>query len=144
MTESKFSDAENRLVRETPDSESEEVLWRGSYSGKDMTGAWISLAIVTFALLLVMLLIPALRGKSLAWLGFLVVVLVGWSGALVKMVYHKLGQFYEITNQRLKHREGILVRSNNRIEMIDIDDVSYRQGPIQALLNVGDYHHPFQ
>ena len=35
------------------------------------------------------------------------------------------------------HRDGILVRQMDRIEMIDIDDVSYRQGPIQILLNVG-------
>ena len=138
MTESKSSDPNNRFSHDASDSDPEEALWSGNFSGKDMTGAWISLAILTVALLIVMLLIPALRGNSLAWLGFLVVILVAWLGAVVKMFYHKLSLYYEVTSQRLKHRDGILVRSNNRIEMIDIDDVSYRQGPIQALLNVGD------
>ena len=45
---------------------------------------------------------------------------------------------YELTSQRLKHREGILVRSMDRIELIDVDDVMYKQGPIQAMLGVGN------
>ena len=38
----------------------------------------------------------------------------------------------------MKHREGILFRKIDRIELIDIDDVNYRQGPIQAILGVGN------
>ena len=45
---------------------------------------------------------------------------------------------YVLSNQRLKHRDGILVQTMNRVELIDVDDVMYKQGPIQLLLNVGD------
>ena len=138
MTESNVSDAKDRLVQGNTESESESMLWRGKYSGKNMTGIWICLAIGTILLLVAMLAVSALREQSIAWIAFLVLVLIGWVGNLGLMIYYKLSHFYEITNQRLKHREGIVIRSNNRIELIDIDDVSYKQGPIQALLNVGD------
>ena len=54
------------------------------------------------------------------------------------MTYRKLGMHYEVSSQRLKHREGILFRKLDRIELIDIDDVVYRQGPIQAIMGVGN------
>jgi membrane protein YdbS with pleckstrin-like domain len=44
---------------------------------------------------------------------------------------------YELTSQRFIHQTGILTRATDRIEVIDIDDVSFTQGPVQRMLGVG-------
>jgi uncharacterized membrane protein YdbT with pleckstrin-like domain len=44
---------------------------------------------------------------------------------------------YELTTQRFIHSRGILIRTVDRIDVIDIDDVSYVQGIIQRILGVG-------
>jgi uncharacterized membrane protein YdbT with pleckstrin-like domain len=44
---------------------------------------------------------------------------------------------YELTTQRFVHQAGVLIRQTDRIEVIDIDDVSYTQGVIQRMLGVG-------
>ena len=126
-----------KLERSGGDDEVESSLWEGAYSGKAMTGHWVGLATLTVVLLMVWLAVGALRGSGLAWL-ILVVVLVGlWAGSWLLMMYRKLSYKYELTTQRFKHRAGILTRVSDRIEVIDIDDVTYKQGPIEALLNVG-------
>ena len=49
----------------------------------------------------------------------------------------RLSVEYTLTTQRLIHKHGLLHRVTNRVEVIDIDDVSYSQGPIERLLGVG-------
>jgi len=49
----------------------------------------------------------------------------------------KLGVHYELTSQRFIHKAGILSRRTDRIELIDIDDVSYVQGIVQRMLGIG-------
>lgn len=113
-------------------------LWQGCFSARAMYGYYLAAAAVTLVWLLVMLLVPTLRSAGYAWVtGAVVIGLVCFWLALVTL-YHKLAHHYELTSQRLKHRDGILVRTVNRVELIDMDDVVYRQGPIQMLLNVGD------
>jgi uncharacterized membrane protein YdbT with pleckstrin-like domain len=51
--------------------------------------------------------------------------------------FRRLGQHYELTTQRFIHQSGVLVRKTDRIEVIDIEDVSYTQGIIQRMLGVG-------
>ena len=53
------------------------------------------------------------------------------------LAYRKLNVNYELTTQRFVHRSGILRRITDRIEAIDMDDVSFEQGIIERLLNVG-------
>jgi uncharacterized membrane protein YdbT with pleckstrin-like domain len=52
-------------------------------------------------------------------------------------VYERLSVHYELTNQRFIHQRGILVRTTDRIDVVDIDDVTFRQGIIQRMLGVG-------
>ena len=44
---------------------------------------------------------------------------------------------YQLTTQRFIHKSGILKRVTDRIEVIDIDDVTYEQGIVQRMLGVG-------
>jgi len=119
------------------DDDAERDMWTGSYSPKAMTGQWILAAALTVGLLL-LLVLTSLGNTATAWKIALVVIALGWLYLLGLLGYRKFSKHYELTSQRLKHREGILMRKLDRIELIDIDDVMYKQGPIQALLRVGN------
>ena len=102
-----------------------------------MTGHWILAAIVSMALLLILAFTSAGNSSTVWW-----VVLIGialyWLSLVGLALYRKWAKYYELTSQQLKHRDGIFIRTLNRIELIDIDDVMYKQGPIQAILGVGN------
>lgn len=115
----------------------EKELWSGNYSIKSMTGSWILLALLTVVAFVLLLVFSA--GPWVFWvvLGLLAVL---WIGMLGVMYYRKWSYHYELTTQRIKHREGFVFRSQDRIELIDISDVKLKQGPIQAMMNVGNIH----
>jgi uncharacterized membrane protein YdbT with pleckstrin-like domain len=115
----------------------EENLWSGTYSGKAMIGTWILLGAISIVVLILLFTVSALRDTPTARNVVLLLLVLAWLIPLLLLGYRKLAYFYELTNQRLKHRDGILVRRNNRIEVIDIDDVSFQQGIIETLFKVG-------
>jgi membrane protein YdbS with pleckstrin-like domain len=114
----------------------EAVIWTGGYSARTMFGSWIAAAVVSIAMLVVVGWF--FSGNQVAWWVVLGVILAIWTALLCLFGYHRLSHYYELTNQRLKHRDGILFQTTNRVELIDVDDVSFRQGPIQRILDVGD------
>jgi membrane protein YdbS with pleckstrin-like domain len=120
------------------DSDLEVELWRGSFSTKSMVGSWLMAVVVSALVFLAINLVRELRVNGTVWLYGVVVVALIWSVLILGATYRKLSQRFELTTQRLKHRDGILFRTLSRMELIDVDDVFYRQGPIQALLGVGD------
>jgi uncharacterized membrane protein YdbT with pleckstrin-like domain len=63
--------------------------------------------------------------------------IVLWLLALGKLAANRLGVSYKLTNQMFYHREGLLTRTTNRIELIEVHDVTYQQGLIERLVNVG-------
>lgn len=113
----------------------ERSLWKGGYSPKAMYGTWaISAAVTIAAITGVALLSP---GGQTIWLIAGALILLWWCFAIAIYIYRVLGMHYELTTQRFIHQEGVLVRRTDRIEVIDIDDVSYKQGVIQRVLGVG-------
>lgn len=116
----------------------EEDIWEGRYSGKAMYGAWIGAAGLSAVAVAVLVMVPDWRQSVAFWWGTVALLAFIWVGLLLKFCYHKLVHHYQLTSQRLKHREGILVQTMNRIELVDIDDIAYRQGLIQRLLQVGN------
>jgi uncharacterized membrane protein YdbT with pleckstrin-like domain len=48
-----------------------------------------------------------------------------------------LGLHYELTTQRFIHQEGVLLRRTDRLEVIDIEDISYSQGIVERMLGIG-------
>ena len=53
------------------------------------------------------------------------------------LAYRRLSVKYRLTNQRLFHEAGILRRVTDRIEIIDVDDVTVEQGIVERMLGVG-------
>ena len=115
----------------------EQELWSGNYSVKSMAGQWIVLGLLTVAAIALLLVFGAVQWVVLTVLGILGVIWVFMVGV---MYYRKWSYHYELTTQRIKHREGFIFRSQDRIELIDISDVKLKQGPIQAMMNVGNVH----
>ena len=131
----KFREQVQSTKESVEDYEPEEELWNGGYSAKAMVGTWILLGIVSVGTLI----LPFF----LAFLAFLTVpislglIVVIWLVGAVVYGVRRFGVHYELTSQRFIHQTGILTRNTDRIEVIDIDDVSFTQGPIQRMLGVG-------
>ena len=115
----------------------ERSLWKGGYSPKAMYGSWLVTAVVSVALLIVGFLFVSGDQAGMIWsiLGAVIVAL--WVFVIGLYLYRRIGMSYELTTQRFIHQEGILKRTTDRIEVIDIDDVSFSQGIIQRMLGVG-------
>ena len=71
------------------------------------------------------------------WLWTLGLIVLGWLALYLRLLYRQFSVQYVLTNQRLEHQHGLLARTTDRIEVIDMDDVTYSQGPIQRLFGVG-------
>jgi len=117
----------------TAPQEPEHELWRGGYSAKAMYGGWVFAGLVTVAAIVFALLIP----NPVAWIAAAIAVPVVWVFLLVTLVYRRLFVSYTLTSQRFLHQKGLLRRVNNRILLIDIDDVSFEQGLMERFFDVG-------
>jgi uncharacterized membrane protein YdbT with pleckstrin-like domain len=111
----------------------EEALWQGGYSGKAMIGSWLAAGLATVLVVVIAILA---RQAPVAWGGVILILLI-WAILAVRLAYRKLGVHYSLTNQRFVHQKGILKRVTDRIEVIDIDDVTYEQSIIQRMVGVG-------
>lgn len=112
----------------------EEELWQGGYSGKSMIGSWISAGLFTLVALVVGI-VFAFTGVAI--IVAVVAVLAAWSWVAATYAYRRFSVHYTLTTQRFVHASGILSRRTDRVEVIDVDDVTYRQGFIERFLNVG-------
>jgi uncharacterized membrane protein YdbT with pleckstrin-like domain len=74
------------------------------------------------------------------WLALLGGVLIVWLVELCALAYWRISDSYVLTAQRLVHESGILSRTTDRIELLDIDDVTVKQGLIERFLGVGTIH----
>ena len=129
-TPSTMADRMKEVVN-SPDDDVERDLWQGGYSGKAMIGSWVLGAVLSVValgvgIMVLPLLIPMIIAILLIW-----VVL----GSI--LAYKKLSVHYALSTQRFVHRSGILQRTTDRIEVIDIDDVMFTQGIVQRMLGVG-------
>ena len=116
------------------DDDPEEVLWQGRYSPRAMLGSWAAAGVLTLAVLIG----GAVVGMSgTAWSIAIGLVLLGWLALVGLLFYRQLSIHYFLTTQRLLHEHGLLWREMDRIEAIDIDDVSYMQGPVQRMFGIG-------
>ncbi len=125
-------------------------LWQAGYSSKAMLGTWVACAGATIALVAIALVLrTSVNQQSWLWLGVAVAVIVAWAYPLALLTYRRFNVRYRLTNQRFFHERGIISRSTDRIEVIDIKDVSFDQPFFQRLVGVGtikivssDYSHP--
>lgn len=112
----------------------EQEIWAGSYSEKAMAGPAIGAALLVIVGFVVVVMTG---GDPVAWmvLGVGAVIVFGALGLTV--LARKLTVSYRLTSYRLFHEKGLLNRTRDRIEVIDIDDVTLTQGLIERMLNVG-------
>lgn len=116
-----------RLSRLDPEVE----LWQGRYSPKAMIGTWLLCGLLTVAGIVAIVMATAM---GLAVAATLVLL---WLYSLATLAYRRLRVRYRLTNQRFFHEVGLLSRTINRIEVIDMDDITYRQGLVERMLGVG-------
>jgi uncharacterized membrane protein YdbT with pleckstrin-like domain len=121
--------------------EPEHKLWEGGYSPKAMYGTWLTLGIITVGTILALILLPTFgvmpEGNQMVWLIALGVIAALWILGAFMFYYRRWSMYYELTTQRFIHTQGILTRTTDRVDVIDIDDVSYTQGVVQRILGVG-------
>jgi membrane protein YdbS with pleckstrin-like domain len=113
----------------------EEELWSGTYSGKAMVGPAVGLGILTIAGLVAGSFAPPI-GWPIAGLAATIL----WAIFGLVLMYRKLSVRYRLTTFRFFHETGLLSRTRNRIEVIDINDVTLQQGLIERMFNIGTIH----
>lgn len=113
----------------------EEELWSGSYSPKAMLGHAITLAALTVIGLVVAILA---NGPGLIIWAIAAVVL--WVALGLLLLYRRMTVRYRLTTFRFFHETGLLSRTRNRIEVIDINDVTLKQTVIERMFDVGTIH----
>jgi membrane protein YdbS with pleckstrin-like domain len=119
----------------------EQNIWSGAFVAKAMFAWWIACALLSIGLVVVGLFSGTLLGDaapaSTIWSVIGGLIALAWVWSTLLCIYRKISVNYELTTQRLIHRHGILIRTTDRIELIEVDDVSFTQGLIERMLNVG-------
>ncbi|HEY4761571.1 MAG TPA: PH domain-containing protein [Thermoguttaceae bacterium] len=127
----KFKEAAAKL---SVGDEPEEELWRGGYSPKAMIEAWCLSGLISIGLLIIGFLWVR---QAWYWVILLLAMLIPWIYNLAKLIYRRLSVRYLLTNQRFIHESGILRRVTDRIEVIDMDDITFEQKIFERMVGVG-------
>jgi hypothetical protein len=113
----------------------EEELWTGTYSAKAMIDRAIGLGVLTVAALVVSAIFAT---PALVYVGLGAVVV--WAILGLVLLYKRLTVRYRLTTFRLFHESGLLSRKRDRIEVIDINDVTLSQKIFERMFDVGTIH----
>jgi membrane protein YdbS with pleckstrin-like domain len=124
-------------VRRGSGDVAETELWTGGYSPKAMYGGWMAAGLATIAGIVA---VTFWQNNGIGWSIFGAAALVIWGGLLLTLAYRRVSVKYRLTSQRLFYEEGILRRVTDRIELIDIDDVTLEQGLLERVFGVGTIH----
>jgi membrane protein YdbS with pleckstrin-like domain len=129
---SKMRPAASRAKGSQP---TEEELWTGTYSPKAMVGPAAGLGVLTVVALVVGgIAFP----PALIFVGIGAVIL--WAILGLVLLYRRMTVRYRLTTFRFFHETGLLSRTRNRVEVIDINDVTLHQGIIERMFGVGTVH----
>lgn len=119
----------------TGNQPAETDLWTGTYSPKAMVGPAVGLGILT-----VIGLVVAVLAAGIGLIVWGIAAVVAWLLLAMVVWYRRLTVRYRLTNFRFFHETGLLNRVRNRIEVIDINDVTLQQKLIERMFNVGTIH----
>lgn len=108
----------------------DETLWEGDYAARAMIPAFAGGAVLSLVLVAVSILF-----RPAFWI--MLAIPVVWVYLLGTLAYNKLSVQYRLTTFWFFHEKGILRRTIDRVEVIDIDDVTITQGVLERMLNVG-------
>jgi uncharacterized membrane protein YdbT with pleckstrin-like domain len=127
-----FVNAANEKREGGSDDLNEVDLWQGGYHPKAMFGGWLTCIAASIGII-----VAAAMFEPLTWGIATVIIAILWTIAILRYAYFRLSVYYELTTQRLSHREGILKITTHRIEVIDIKDVVFTQGIVERIFGVG-------
>lgn len=131
----KFQERTSAL--QTGDDDQEEELWQGRYSAKAMISAWALSGLITIALAVLAIWVRNWAwSRYVTWFVVIAVVLL-WVYQLCIMKYRQWHVRYWLTSQRFIHETGILRRVTDRIEVIDMDDITFEQTLLERFVGVG-------
>lgn len=114
-------------------AEPERELWSGGYSPKAMLGWWLLDGLATVAGIIACILFPI----PPVWIGVALAVATLSLYLCCYYLTQRLGVSYTLSTLKLTHKTGLLRQVTNRIDIIDIDDVTYEQGLLERLLGIG-------
>ncbi len=112
----------------------EEELWNGAYSPKALLGPFILVDLIVAAALVG---VALYWNQPSGWIAFAAGSALVYFALAITVLYRRITVHYRLTRFRLFHERGVLSRVIDRIETIDIDDVTVRQGPIERMLGIG-------
>ena len=124
-------------VPEVDSSTGDSSLWIGTYSAKSLIGSWTGWFLISLLAVWAVWSVDELRATRVVSYFVAIYVAGGILLLVLISVYQKLSRSYELTHHALKCRTGVLMKKLDAIELADVEEVSYRQGPLQTWLNVG-------
>jgi membrane protein YdbS with pleckstrin-like domain len=116
----------------TPPLEPDRIVWEGTFSPKALYGTFVACALISLAILA-----GGLIFFAPLWPISVALALLIWVWPLAVLIYRRLAVHYRLATQRFIHQRGILKRVTDRIEVIDMDDITFEQGIVQRMLGVG-------
>jgi membrane protein YdbS with pleckstrin-like domain len=111
----------------------EQELWQGGYCLKAMAATWVVSLLASIALIVAGFLIA----NRIVWWCVLAAIVLLWLYLAIVLLRRRLGVHYRLTTQRFFHESGILIHTTDLIEVIDMDDITYRQTLIDRMTGVG-------
>ena len=130
----RFTEAAKSMQTNADPDDEEHQLWIGSYSHLAMIGTWGCAGLATIGLPIIALLFAF---SASAWLYLIGFIALMWVTLWLWYAYRRYSVHYTLSNQRFVHEAGLLWRTVDRVELIDIDDVTYLQGPVERAFGVG-------
>jgi uncharacterized membrane protein YdbT with pleckstrin-like domain len=112
----------------------EEDLWSGAYSPKAMTPQFV-LAAVIVGVAAVAASVFAVDPIVWTAVGIGALLIFGYLALL--LLYQRLSIHYQLTTHRLVIRRGILSRTDDRILLVDIDDITVHQNLFDRMFGIG-------
>ena len=108
-------------------------LWDGSYSPKAMIGTWIACGVGC----LVLIVAAAMVDRRDVWIAAVCAIVALNLYLALLLAYRRFNVHYHLTSQRFVHQSGIIRRVTDRVEVIDFDDITFVQGIVDRMVNVG-------
>lgn len=113
-------------------------LWRGRYSGWAMFPTWVLLVLITAGVIFLGVVVSRRMEHPLTvWAVLMGIVVLLWLYHLALYLYRRYTVSYRLTTYRFFNEKGLLFRSVNSMEVIDIDDMSLEQNLLERIVGVG-------
>lgn len=115
-------------------------LWKGGYSMRAMVATWLFLGLIT--IVVVALDVWIVRNflkehQALLWEITLGILAIVWIYFILVGLYKAMTIRYRLTTYRFYHQRGLLFRTIDSMEVIDIEDLALHQNLLERIVNVG-------